>query len=736
MQNFLLVTWTFHLNCHLQLNITINYLWFFTRRFFCHKGNVTISEDSNQGEIFTFCGQQSIFNVYPGFTHMALNFAVNYFHLLNAEFGAFYSVFNAGHLSNSINNPMETNIPDLISIHKICKDFLYTFLVQTTKFESLILFRAEESMWPQFVFDGPGFLSKYFRINPGVHYLSSFQCIWQVLAEHNFSWNEAITYRSTKLKAVAKLQVQMDPFNVSSRMFCLESPCVFFFKTRFPLYINITLLELKYKSNEYLSCRYGAMLQRERDWYNENNLQCTSHSFQKAPSKSFYSRNTCSAVILYWYEKYTKIDAELSVSATECKAVQMDFCSDFLSTNFSGDCSEYQHHSQIQRFFAKTSIFCLRYNACSIMQLTNTDSPGSKTPDVCQTTFWPGKSQERKIINFEFVGELKHTLTLTGPVQGFCQQRSTSEKLFCSKARKTLHLLSVRLINYVVLNTSIPKAGTEDPFAVFSFSTEAWVHSEEWIDITMRKIGKSIFQYPVETIPIPFKRYILEQTFDFSTHVLMLKSVNVVQNPVIQVSITTMLIRKEMGDLFLSANLVVSFSSLKSVRYIQVYGENNNPMQLQCAQFVCNFSLQASWLNIETLFTDRVVLEILACEEHISPANVVCYNLSTFSMDNSTEQKQYILLKTKPCWTLSTSKVTFEGETFLLSWIQAQSLCKSSNGHLPYFASDFELQHLVQIYKHIFHILPIEATFIGIITQVNNIFCWPSTLLLPTFVCH
>ncbi len=118
------------------------------------------------------------------------------------------------------------------------------------------------------------------------------------------------------------------PLSFSFPMYwCSSGLCVISFTTFHSQQINVTTTAMSFTvKSTFSGCKYGGLVAIEKlnDKYLESNTLCTNHNGSENHNRSFYSHNSSLTLIMYQFFRYSKIEAVISVTKTECVTVPIN----------------------------------------------------------------------------------------------------------------------------------------------------------------------------------------------------------------------------------------------------------------------------------------------------------------------------------------------------------------------------------------------------------------------------
>ncbi len=201
------------------------------------------------------------------------------------------------------------------------------------------------------VYDGPGKLSKILKENQdGTFGTTTYQCVAEaaILLESFFF----VHYFSQNLNQTNIFVSNTTQFSSLEERLC-RFLCAFHFHTNKSFEINITILSMNYVGKTLpffdmnlieLLCNFGglAIVGSQASDVTEKAVICENISSSAVFARSIVSSNSQTVIILYQYEKYSRVDAVIQLSVTVCKTIDLNPClADQFTLNNTG--IEFEH---------------------------------------------------------------------------------------------------------------------------------------------------------------------------------------------------------------------------------------------------------------------------------------------------------------------------------------------------------------------------------------------------------
>ncbi len=319
-------SWQFHLDKHLDLNITFILINFYLENLSCSNAWLTIYQKILllQEERFRFCGIYTWFNLYPN--HQRFWIDVYSTKCFCSQVHANFISIDRDLLKtcNSVRHFSIIPAFDSVAIQKT-NTTIQLFLVEVKKNTHAVLHVTNSCELS--VHDGPDAHQNKVKHHNNVYQMSTFQCF-------------VIKKGSRKLKCVVAYGQGIDigetHFVKQSKSLalpsnkCLFNPKICHYSISSPqgYQVNATISSLLLcKEAQSPNCKHSglAILEIGIGLYREVSMVCQniSKNFQH---NHFYSSNSTLIFVLHWYTWPPPIHVILNLTITECKAVVLDVC--------------------------------------------------------------------------------------------------------------------------------------------------------------------------------------------------------------------------------------------------------------------------------------------------------------------------------------------------------------------------------------------------------------------------
>ncbi len=325
--------WMFKLHKQLALNFTVFSIYFSSTLQDCFRGRLSIvTNRTSQG--FQYCGQHSVFSVYPKFVQLHMTLFAKYEAYFNIS--TFYSVIDsqiiAGH--NTVVSTTKCSALSDISAPTQMKTLLY-YLIQVAKINFVVV-EVFSRDFGGVIYDGPDIFARVLHFTNGQRKQfasTTYQCVIQVETPNKFELSKSFKYFALQLLTKVNLSLyDAEVLNVSlpSRKYCVLNPCCLNISGPESFQINITVTSMMFKGTgqEFSEYRYGGLVAGE--FVSSNYIQgesiCTTLSKRNRIGQSFYSHSSSLLLVLYWYEYHSTIDVTVILSQTPCNSVEINDC--------------------------------------------------------------------------------------------------------------------------------------------------------------------------------------------------------------------------------------------------------------------------------------------------------------------------------------------------------------------------------------------------------------------------
>ena len=285
--------------------------------------------------------------------------------------------------------------PNIFPIDKFKYNFnnkyeLFRYYISVRKLARVIIKNITSKHHGFLVFDGPGYLSPTMNATKNVIITSTFQCLVLVfLTGDKMTNNEQFKFISKTLSTdnIVINVTNTSMFNIP-QLKCMKNVYISLFLAESGYEVNITAIVVKSTNPYNINCLYAGLVTGERvaNDYKESKTICEVNSVSRGQSISFYSSNSSLILVMYWYKKYSEIDASVMVSQTKCKPVIINPC------HFNTFCLEYipkcqSYLDKVTRFSSinlkvqskDSVIYEGNFGKCSILQIS---SMPTEFPDI------------------------------------------------------------------------------------------------------------------------------------------------------------------------------------------------------------------------------------------------------------------------------------------------------------------------------------------------------------------
>lgn len=338
----LLITWQWYLHKHLNLNLTIHYIYFSSGRLdTCQFGCLRL--DSKTNTACEYCGIHPTIIYYSPYQHSS-----GCLHVMNHVAFAMnltYSVIDSNRTFSLKPKSHELFKSDL-TVHfiKTKKRFSH-LLVQIEKFKMIKIKVREKTLNQMRIYDGPGILSgllnpTYYQQNEAFYETSLFQCtIYLFLPVDMLFLPKNIFHYSGKSKLFHNVTLSDDflVVNYPENQNCKNKTiCILRIHTQVGFFIKIEILEMTYIGSNSTQCRYAVLSVYDTKNSNTELSDVCRSQDDEYIHRYIYSTSNSVLAIFYMSAKFvTSFSLKCSISRTICKAVTINACK--LNTYYVND---------------------------------------------------------------------------------------------------------------------------------------------------------------------------------------------------------------------------------------------------------------------------------------------------------------------------------------------------------------------------------------------------------------
>ncbi len=345
--------WVFGLSTHVILNLTIHQISFQSHLTECTLVQLRIQmalgkkgvkdviphfnnwirnswelKEPMQSNSYIFCGQHSMFCIYPYFANIDVRIISTRYVAL--KFNASFAVMDHAIVYSAETNYFSEPKPYVAYAQKN-NLFSLTYHLLVRKVNHILIKKAKQVSFHSVIYDGPGFRSPSAAQMREYESVSSFQCLVCILTRAVFK--DMIGYfvfhsKPTKVYQTFWTRNVSDVPVILPDRHCVLVVCVVLLQAKTGYTVNATLTQMTYDGEKSLTCKYGGLFGAE-DYckiYSESVTVCKNHDSTTELSRSFYSQNASLKLVLFWYPHYSRIHISLIASVTKCRTVQVDVC--------------------------------------------------------------------------------------------------------------------------------------------------------------------------------------------------------------------------------------------------------------------------------------------------------------------------------------------------------------------------------------------------------------------------
>ncbi len=504
--------WHFTLDERLSLNITfidVQFIGgavnFVNGSLHCDLGNLKILKHNHRDYPFLFCGQKSIFSVFPRFSKLSVLVQVSYSALYTLR-AAFVVLDKNAIVSIKKDSPFGHLKPHLT--HQIRKSFLsFVLLIQVQKTRHILIL-PQMNLIDLLVLNGPGFQSKQIEPIDGIFTSFGFHCLLQILIYFKKTYNESRLKYATNLSSTAHMNWTTKlNFHLPFSDFCDGTICLLHIHTQH-LHVNATVLGVTYQGKQSETCKYGGFTAAEmvEGIYQENSILCQTHNGSSSQGRSFYSSKSSLILVLFWYLEYSNISTSLLIDSTPCQHVRLcpctlsslckrntSLCTDYIeqqieATHFTsseiyvGEKSPYRDYPLVFVDVGELSCIVLsfhRFSSCSPYGL----------PGQFDLMIKRGEHTYSWVMRGHFLGNPNQAQD----VPYFCEQKPPVVAQYYDEQQNKIVLKESRgqgIYNYLLLSHCESEISVEEPISAY-YSFE--MHIQRIIETSKTVFHKSDF---------------------------------------------------------------------------------------------------------------------------------------------------------------------------------------------------------------------------------------------------
>ena len=773
---------TFNTDKKLSLNFTFHGLYFSRAHINSKTANLSLFELGSEKETqlsLSYSGYHAGFSIYPrkGSCLLITSVQVLILLVLNATFSVMDS-----NLVTTFHMTKYSQI-NLFSFWYIYENHVETnSFIQIIKTHRIILKLSQEYLHQCVVYDGPGSLSaiwhpEYVLGNEAyVYNCSSFQCLVKIISNNIKAI--FVNYFATKLQTTLKRTIHNSSQLTLFGSKCNTKPCLFVFHAQSGYQVNITVLNMSYKSAIlHMDCRYGGLSFKDGlHGYNYENVPfCKNHDSSTEASRSYYSRNFTLTIVFYTYDKYSESNVTLQLSPTKCKPVVLSLY------EVQSNCLDNKSNSHCSKYFEQiTEGTSLSLSIPFLEQLQHTHIVFSMSMSEClvlhvahfyrlqnrmENEYGMHKTftlASESIMNFGVKFHYQITGTLVQSIsewyyptetinfifidetEKFCF-RHLNKEFFCRKARNRStcensdeQFFGCEAVEHIVHATSsnnthiFALATTKSPFTLQKFMLEFGFYkiSESWIDVVIFKTtfdqGGGIcglkYQTLSDVIPfLPNKTVFNVKRFYSQDDSMLFFSLDIEGPDLVDLSVKGLEVGiKTEFNIFFETFMVIIYSMpIFKLNKGKVFSlpEKIDALKITLEEHV-GIGISGK-LNILWLHNNYIKFFKKSNPFRIQPQK--CHtNANTYYDLGYRECFNITFVNSQYNYIIYSKEYSFfEFERLrdisgYISWSEASELCRNIGGHVPFFTSREQLDKLLALLKLSSEIHPIEALYIGL----------------------
>ncbi len=801
--NFL---WTFHLDPQLWLNITLAKLYFESKFDDCIleqlKIQKTLHNTTYDGELwlshddifasgfnkrpaklksilkenaFIFCGQHSIFSLYPLFHHIDIRVILMYD--IQFQLKAEYSVVD---FENSIHSlTFFFQVSKLYIVHTIQNYSVISYCIKVRKVDQIVLNITGKKF---VIYDGPGFLSPVLEPNQNnILRASSFECILQILSEINVLYQVQFSSNHTFTAPMVMKSNQSDIIMALPNTEFFHPLNVVPLQAEAGFQLNATVLLMSYFGMKSITCKYSGFLAAEYFPYSyeESIALCQSDYGSSALHKSFFSGNSSLMLVLYSFQPYSSIITTVVISGTKCKGIHVDLCTwKMLCTstfyhkfNFS-ECSLFLQSavhtlpkfqlSLIGKTFQEQVQFSFPADQCYIIQLTIDNTLEDRTRilhqvnPTCSVHLVPEPISVPNVsVRFSISVSLGYhnrhdhnRVDLSGFLDNLCIQTQKHEQAKCWQQANYPDYLLLCVTNknfssspeyFYCGDIFSPISGeilspldTRSLLLYVDFS----IHSCSWMDIVLvktvtDKAELKMMSHLASAILLSDQKYDLTQKISRSRSPDFMFLAKQKFNPEIDYNVSVAVCASFLfpSGIYTSQ---VTVSAQQADSTVSLPGELLSELAVTVTSTFHVFEQNVRLLELYDSYSPHLLLQmhksllpfnpnmtdncqVKDLESILFSSEPLCRIITNLSkLVGDVNSRKMFLLFSKPWLFAYCDYPTKFQQYFPISWRTAARKCKQFGGHLPSFTSREDLRKVMAIMKFFDRAECLEGIFIGL----------------------
>lgn len=733
---------------------------YFSHAYSCGQGNFTMEDMLSSGLLY-FCGYHPNVQLFPGYFHTKL--ICSHYPGINVALVGFFSVTDKDHIVSLQHRNYSLHLVESVELSTLYfpmeSSVTFMFHISVQKHTRVVVRAAVPGVESILVYDGPIEKCSNVKQQSNQFQCSTYQCLVKLNAGKHFVNIKVTSLQITSrhLPVSMKLYVGERGLNLSlPNGNCFKKTCNFLIlgtKGR----LNISLLFMHFKGEFWHSalCQFGGILTFEEGNAHviHSGTFCHNESTNYDFSRNFYTFNSSTNIMLYFYEEVTLLNVKLKISETVCKLVQLD--NHLMSMNCVSRASTSNCHKSIRETenLFHTSLACraeqvgfhsicvsLSVRECIVLQPVFTEKSMRSLPSTEPRGRFIHKIKLRK----DTSSGATYILTLQGMLR-----KTHSHFVFKNSFVVQVHTDNIQASNtFCKLEGNIsqttcyenwkpqsdwlsshrdrdcPVLSTLDVFTPFGlhvpeFAIELFPHTQSWVVVTVSKMP-STTDYIAETFAIKLQqmRWMTKFVSDHQKHQALLF---IFDSPRAVLDSMEMELAKE-SKVF--ASIVMSLSPLPHFKHKFL----SPPAEITTVRF-CSKETEVSftvrWIANSTTDYQNLNQNLMPCQRvvHFAFHAMKCSS-SIKTLHNSIE----FVLISKDYFSKSDKSVLF-------SWNHALSICWKLNLSLPVFESrQAQARALDFLSLKRVHVI-VEAFFIGVrvtkkpVSYLNTCSCTFSALL-------
>ncbi len=352
--------WRFKLDRIFQLNMTFKGIKFeYMNLQRCFVGQMVITSQNNySNDSLTYCGRQSVLEIYPKYNDISL--ALSFLHFVNVKVMMTFFLIDYNQVCSWPINPNRTlNLKQ--SLYFPLKNLsVHMYQLVVKQYQNIIVGISTDFFFSM-VFDGPGALSNILTpVNQTTKFrffqTSAFQSLVSILRHLSTSMSlpneKLLKYWASQISASHSPINDTKTVTYSAVNFsCTPVISVDSYQDGgfASSYVKIAINSVVNSKHEYSSCTYSGLAAFNLIKSSVQDISTICFSFRGYKHQNIYSQTPKVILVFYEYSEYTSLNATLTLSQTNCRSITLNTCLFMFSCSYSGnDCDSVKQHPDLR----------------------------------------------------------------------------------------------------------------------------------------------------------------------------------------------------------------------------------------------------------------------------------------------------------------------------------------------------------------------------------------------------